>query len=167
MFPKCALMNHSCLPNCHFIGAAEPETMSVRTLSPLRPGDELTVAYVDVLESRDIRREELLRGKYFSCECTRCSTPRDADVQLGMMCCGACKDETAWLIPVAEARKKKKERRKRPQEKTNKFRKRNISKQKIENRKSKISKKVHQCPTQFGCVPCQKSIQDMSVTPYI
>ncbi|KIK29127.1 hypothetical protein PISMIDRAFT_672528 [Pisolithus microcarpus 441] len=74
-------LNHSCIPSARPSfdkGTAELHLIANR---PLKAGDELTVAYVDVTqkegesvdEARRRRRIELVRGWRFACTCERCA----------------------------------------------------------------------------------------------
>ncbi|KAI6024482.1 hypothetical protein EDC04DRAFT_2723876 [Pisolithus marmoratus] len=74
-------LNHSCMPSARPSfdrGTAELHLIANR---PLKAGDELTVAYVDVTqkegesieEVRRRRRVELVRGWRFACTCERCA----------------------------------------------------------------------------------------------
>ena len=63
---------------------------------PIKKGDELTMAYVDITqhegesaeEARRRRRYELARGWRFKCECARCTTEAgegaEADADVGV-----------------------------------------------------------------------------------
>jgi SET and MYND domain-containing protein len=101
-FPAAALLNHSCRPNCcisyGFTGAAgwplraaagaaagaagaDPEAapeplrtvMAVRTLLPVKAGEELTHAYCDITQPKVARARDLLERYGFVCGCAGCS----------------------------------------------------------------------------------------------
>ncbi|CAM9805203.1 unnamed protein product [Sphacelaria rigidula] len=88
MFPLAAMINHSCRPNCTF--TYHGEKMMVRTLEPVKAGTELTVYYIDLLQSTADRQRMLLESKHFLCCCPRCETRGLADVYLDGVCCLDC-----------------------------------------------------------------------------
>ena len=47
--------------------------MQVRAVRAIAAGAQLTVAYVNLLEPRAVRRAELAATKHFTCACERCS----------------------------------------------------------------------------------------------
>ncbi|KAI9137722.1 hypothetical protein BKA69DRAFT_1127865 [Paraphysoderma sedebokerense] len=71
LFPLASMFNHSCKPNCIFSGTKHGQIV-VRTQSPVSAGEELTISYIDLYQSKDARREELLTTKFFWCPCERC-----------------------------------------------------------------------------------------------
>ena len=51
-------------------------------------GEELTITYCPPLLSTAARREKLLRSKFFSCKCDRCSNdPTEMGTHLGSLLC--------------------------------------------------------------------------------
>ena len=63
--------------------------MQVRAIRPVAAGEQLTVAYINLMEPRSIRARLLMESKHFSCACERCSAPlethpdRFLEVRLG------------------------------------------------------------------------------------
>ena len=49
--------------------------MHVRTIAPIKAGEELTVAYINLYDPRATRRGQLQAGKFFACSCIRCKEP--------------------------------------------------------------------------------------------
>lgn len=47
--------------------------MSLIACRPLKAGEEITVSYTDLAETREIRRARLMSAYYFNCECEYCS----------------------------------------------------------------------------------------------
>ncbi|CAM9587566.1 unnamed protein product, partial [Phaeothamnion confervicola] len=88
MFPLVAMLNHSCSPNCAFVFC--PARMEVRVLRPVAAGEELTVAYIDLLQSTADRQRELLQSRHFECRCARCLQPPPSDALLAAFCCASC-----------------------------------------------------------------------------
>ena len=72
LYCRVSLLNHSCQPNCHYQGA-QYGCMTVHTNTAVANGEELTVHYCDLYESREERQRQLLREKGFVCACVRCS----------------------------------------------------------------------------------------------
>ena len=71
LYCRVSLLNHSCQPNCHY-QASSYGRMLVQTNTAVDDGDELTVHYCDLYESREERQRQLLREKGFLCQCERC-----------------------------------------------------------------------------------------------
>ncbi|EMD40854.1 hypothetical protein CERSUDRAFT_103234 [Gelatoporia subvermispora B] len=75
-----AYMAHSCAPNAKPTFQSDTTELQLVATQPIKKGDEITMAYVDVsqhpdetpVEARRRRRIELARGWRFKCECTRC-----------------------------------------------------------------------------------------------
>ncbi|KAJ4462397.1 putative TPR domain protein [Paratrimastix pyriformis] len=70
LWGKPSLFNHSCLPTCAW--EAVGDFMFVRTILPVRAGDELCTAYIDVSMSPSVR-EASFRALGFDCICERCN----------------------------------------------------------------------------------------------
>ncbi|RLN57596.1 hypothetical protein BBJ28_00007516 [Nothophytophthora sp. Chile5] len=71
LFPEGALFNHDCSPNC--IVSFRGRQMRVHVVRDVAVGEELTVSYVELLQSTSSRRRELQTSYFFSCICQRCS----------------------------------------------------------------------------------------------
>ncbi|CAM9395772.1 unnamed protein product [Ectocarpus fasciculatus] len=97
MFPLTAMINHTCRPNCTF--AYFGGNLEVRTLEPVAAGTELSVYYIDLLQSTAARRQELLTSKHFLCKCSRCENPSSMDDYLDGVCCNDC-GERGCLTPT-------------------------------------------------------------------
>lgn len=87
---------HSCDPNARPSFSAGTAELHLVATKPIKKGEEITVAYVDVTKhddeteeaARRRRRFELARGWRFKCECTRCLAEAseahiEADKELG------------------------------------------------------------------------------------
>ncbi|CBN74163.1 conserved unknown protein [Ectocarpus siliculosus] len=97
MFPLTAMINHACRPNCTFVYFGG--NLEVRTLEPVSAGAELSVYYIDLLQSTAARRQELLTSKHFLCKCSRCENPSSMDDYLDGVCCTDC-GERGCLTPT-------------------------------------------------------------------
>ncbi|KAJ2618192.1 hypothetical protein EV177_000149 [Coemansia sp. RSA 1804] len=64
------LFNHSCYPNASFVYSNGLQV--VRALREIREGEEVTLAYVDGMHPRSVRRKTLADVYFFGCTCTRC-----------------------------------------------------------------------------------------------
>ena len=94
LFPLAALCNHSCLPNAavHYDNVAG--VLRVRALRDIRPGDEVTISYIDLGTGYvGARRRELLKQSFgFVCQCAACMASAGSMLyelerrQLGMCC---------------------------------------------------------------------------------
>ncbi|CAE8588662.1 unnamed protein product [Polarella glacialis] len=72
-----SLCSHSCRPNCH-VAHEGAGTVALRAVSPISPGEELTISYLDDLGAfGEVRRAELLRTRYFKCVCERCTSAEE------------------------------------------------------------------------------------------
>jgi hypothetical protein len=70
MSPLASMLNHSCVPSCQ-LDTSPAGAITAVTLHDIRPGDELTIAYVPTAAPRTARRREL-RKHGFDCACARC-----------------------------------------------------------------------------------------------
>ncbi|CAN8104289.1 unnamed protein product [Discula destructiva] len=72
-FPEVAKLNHDCRPNAAFY--VDPATlMHVTTaVRAIRPGEEITLAYLDPFASRGERQERARMAWGFGCKCSQCS----------------------------------------------------------------------------------------------
>jgi len=83
IFPSASFFNHSCVSNCaKLVDDAERlqitwpgRILSVRTVVPVRAGDELTISYVNPKHHRKLRQNELFGEYFFLCRCPRCLSP--------------------------------------------------------------------------------------------
>ena len=70
MFPRGAILNHSCDPNC--ILTYDGSKQIIKTIEPVSEGEELFHSYTDICRPTTVRQEFLLNTYDFRCECTRC-----------------------------------------------------------------------------------------------
>ncbi|KAI9905711.1 hypothetical protein PsorP6_013790 [Peronosclerospora sorghi] len=91
LFPICALINHSCQPNCIYSNGGD-SLMEVRALRDITEGEELTLSYIDIDMEREERRKLLRATKHFDCHCKRCSMPlsESIDRYVAGFCCPLC-----------------------------------------------------------------------------
>ena len=108
LFPATAMLNHSCAPNAAFVAGGG--RMAVRAIAPLRAGDQVTVAYINLYAPQAERAAELGAAKHFVCGCARCGAPPATarDRHLQAVSCRATKGCGGWVLPpppVAEGAK--------------------------------------------------------------
>ncbi|XP_072320858.1 histone-lysine N-methyltransferase SMYD3 [Eucyclogobius newberryi] len=89
LYPSLSLLNHDCGPNCVMV--FEGTKLNLRAVKDIKPGDELTVSYIDSLELTEVRRKQLEEQYHFTCSCQRCNS-RDKDV---LMVSG---EEGTWCL---------------------------------------------------------------------
>jgi len=83
VFPNAPRFNHSCVPNVvhtwrdHGLPGAE-DSLAVRALVDIEPGEELCVSYLNLYMPRAERQEELTPRYGFQCGCPACSLTGDA-----------------------------------------------------------------------------------------
>lgn len=70
VFPKGAILNHSCDPNC--VLTYEGKRQVIRTIKPVTERDELFHSYTDICEPTIVRQSHLKSIYGFMCECQRC-----------------------------------------------------------------------------------------------
>ncbi|KAI1108870.1 hypothetical protein F5Y14DRAFT_434446 [Nemania sp. NC0429] len=71
-FPEVSLLNHDCRPNLAFF-IDQNLTHYTHAVRDIKPGEELTISYVDPLEARSVRQERTRNSFGFSCGCSHCS----------------------------------------------------------------------------------------------
>uniref|UniRef100_A0A673MCS3 [histone H3]-lysine(4) N-trimethyltransferase n=1 Tax=Sinocyclocheilus rhinocerous TaxID=307959 RepID=A0A673MCS3_9TELE len=87
LYPSMPLLTHDCQPNCVMI--FEGKRLTLRAVRLIRPCEELTISYTDILATSKERRSHLQEQYHFLCQCTRCSTEdKDCDMLAG--------EKTAW-----------------------------------------------------------------------
>ncbi|KAG1973171.1 histone-lysine N-methyltransferase SMYD3 [Pimephales promelas] len=87
LYPSMSLLNHDCRPNCVMI--FEGKRLTLRAVKVIRPCEELTISYTDVLAPSEERRSRLQEQYHFLCQCARCTAEdKDCDMLAG--------ETTAW-----------------------------------------------------------------------
>jgi SET domain len=102
LFPALsAVFHHSCLPNAQFIVSSS--RIFVRTLLPITKGTQITVAYVQITEPRNVRQTTLENERYFTCNCPRCTGPLKSSVDrfLEGVICTSCSQDV--MLPAEGA----------------------------------------------------------------
>lgn len=89
VFKKVSRLNHSCRPNATYF-CSNSKLVEVRTISIVSAGDEICIAYTDLLEPGYLRQFALERKFCFECSCVRCDAPNEL-----------CKDWFLTAVKVA------------------------------------------------------------------
>ncbi|KAM9817541.1 histone-lysine N-methyltransferase SMYD3 [Neosynchiropus ocellatus] len=76
LYPSFSLLNHDCRPNCVLM--FEGPRAQLRAVRDVRPGEELTISYIETLLDSEGRQKQLQEQFHFSCSCCRCRS-RDTD----------------------------------------------------------------------------------------
>ncbi|TBU25750.1 SET domain-containing protein [Dichomitus squalens] len=71
-------INHSCSPNAAYRFDLAAFAFEVRALFPIRPGEQVSIAYTDPALPRAARQHALLSSYGFTCACPVCSLPSAA-----------------------------------------------------------------------------------------
>ncbi|KAH8679046.1 hypothetical protein BGZ60DRAFT_428853 [Tricladium varicosporioides] len=73
--PEAARLNHDCRPNARF--AFDPETLThkVHAIRTIKPGEELTISYIDEKVPSSTRHSHIHSHWGFACTCATCSLP--------------------------------------------------------------------------------------------
>lgn len=104
LYPKTALLAHSCVPNVRHCIFGKSETngdyhVYVRAAVKLEKGQEILLSYTHTLAPTLFRRAHLKEGKYFECSCPRCSDPTELGTNLSTLKCGKC--DNGWVLSSA------------------------------------------------------------------
>lgn len=86
------LMAHDCQPNTSYSNNPLNYEMCVSAQRNILNGEPITLSYVYNLEGSLDRRERLQSGKYFWCQCARCSDPTECQTYLSGLKCQSCED---------------------------------------------------------------------------
>ncbi|KAM3582254.1 hypothetical protein VKS41_005684 [Umbelopsis sp. WA50703] len=71
-YPIGSLFNHSCRPNA--VALYNGTTQMIRLIEDVEEGEEITLAYIDVANSRKARKQKLWEKYFFECDCPRCNS---------------------------------------------------------------------------------------------
>ena len=73
-------------------------------MRPLQPGEELTIAYTDLLQTLDERQQSLLERYAFDCCCARCKdeSPSPGDWFLDAIAAEGQLHASFWTLPYPQ-----------------------------------------------------------------
>lgn len=69
--------NHSCDPNTVVSTVEGTHDIVIRTLRPVKKGEELTITYIPLENTTFEQRKAKLEGYFFTCECHRCESEKN------------------------------------------------------------------------------------------
>ncbi|CAH0725580.1 unnamed protein product, partial [Brenthis ino] len=90
VYPRLAIASHSCVPNIVHTILHNDYQVQVRAAISIKTGDPLHLSYTHVLSPTIIRREHLLKSKFFHCDCPRCADPIELGTHLSTLKCNKC-----------------------------------------------------------------------------
>ena len=73
LLPENSFLNHDCRPNTHWVFDSETLSQYVFAVRTIHPGEELTLSYISLLQTRDIRQQILHMNWGFNCSCATCT----------------------------------------------------------------------------------------------
>lgn len=77
IFYRSSFFNHSCTPNANWSWCHEKNELVIIATTPIEPGDEITIGYIDCLfHSRD-QRQAACKRLGFVCRCSVCAQAID------------------------------------------------------------------------------------------
>jgi len=76
LFPSASYFNHSCCPNV--CKTTRGRSLFFRAIRDIAAGEELTISYVLLNDSTEMRQAALKSSYLFTCTCPRCSLPEGA-----------------------------------------------------------------------------------------
>ncbi|EAN86579.1 hypothetical protein C3747_21g332 [Trypanosoma cruzi] len=71
--------NHSCDPNVSVSNVDGTHDITLRTLRPVKSGEELTITYIPLENTTPEQRNEKLKGYFFTCRCLRCQEENNGE----------------------------------------------------------------------------------------
>ncbi|XP_041782750.1 SET domain-containing protein SmydA-8-like [Anopheles merus] len=98
LYPKTSLMTHNCQTNT-LIAVDGMSKLRLYSSIGIKAGELLCYNYTRVLFSTFERQTHLRKGKYFICNCARCSDPTELGTHLSSLKCTACDDGLCVFHP--------------------------------------------------------------------
>lgn len=92
LYPSSFLLSHECAPNTTHADHPITHAMHIRVTKALKKDDPITLSYAYTFQGTLKRREHLQEGKFFWCQCTRCSDPTELGTYSSAMRCPKCRD---------------------------------------------------------------------------
>ncbi|XP_053683976.1 SET domain-containing protein SmydA-8-like [Sabethes cyaneus] len=91
LFPKTALMTHSCVPNT-LLSIDGYSNARVYTSVAVKMGEVLHNSYTRSMLGTYDRQTQLIEGRHFTCSCQRCKDPTELGTHLSSLRCTECTD---------------------------------------------------------------------------
>ncbi|CAK7216870.1 hypothetical protein SEUCBS140593_003009 [Sporothrix eucalyptigena] len=76
LFPDLSRINHACMPNAFPRFVPHSLAVSVAAARDIEPGEEITISYIPLGQTRAVRQQALLRWE-FVCKCALCAASDD------------------------------------------------------------------------------------------
>ncbi|EPE03123.1 set domain-containing protein [Ophiostoma piceae UAMH 11346] len=73
VFPEISRFNHDCRPNSDYYFDHDTLTQYVHAVRPIAAGEEITVSYIDLIQTRKQRLRKLKSSWGFPCSCSLCT----------------------------------------------------------------------------------------------
>ncbi|XP_059083864.1 SET domain-containing protein SmydA-8-like [Tigriopus californicus] len=92
LFGLASMPSHSCVANCthDFSSRKSGYVMTMRSLTHINKGEDITHSYTEPFDPL-LQRQALLQvGKFFSCQCPRCSDPTELGTYASALKCRKC-----------------------------------------------------------------------------
>ena len=70
LFRTASFINHSCTPNA--LALFSGSEIVIRATKNIQPGEEITISYIEILQTTKERHNELQERYFFQCQCERC-----------------------------------------------------------------------------------------------
>ncbi|XP_050442729.1 SET and MYND domain-containing protein 4-like isoform X2 [Adelges cooleyi] len=105
VYPVVSLLEHSCLPNIR-LSFDEAGRACVYATRKINKGEHLSTMYTNALWGTRGRRAHLMATKYFSCNCTRCSSNTELGTHFSTVICNAkdfCKGNLTPTDPLNDS----------------------------------------------------------------
>lgn len=89
LYSLCSLPNHSCVANTlhTFHDKTQNYRMTVRAVTNITKGQDITHSYVEPLQTILVRQQILTLGKFFHCQCPRCEDPTELGTFASALLC--------------------------------------------------------------------------------
>lgn len=94
LYLEASILDHSCYPNATVV--FDGKQLLLRTIKPVKSFADIRISYTNLLDSNQVRRENLQNQYYFTCECARCKDD-EIDVEKASVACGSCQG----CVPVS------------------------------------------------------------------
>ncbi|KAK9414204.1 hypothetical protein SUNI508_02303 [Seiridium unicorne] len=73
VFPEISRMNHDCRPNADYYFDPNTFTQHIHAVRPIAAGEEITISYIDTVQTREDRLARLDLLWHFPCSCSSCT----------------------------------------------------------------------------------------------
>jgi hypothetical protein len=100
LYPKYALLNHSCRHNTRVIKFPANDGFRIHVVARTRiaKGEPITTRYIPYTQGTVARRQALYDKWYFNCTCQLCSDPTEGGSYFSGVACEKC--HNGYLLPV-------------------------------------------------------------------